>query len=214
MWQSVAVSANTEFMKQLAAHIAPALKAEGFRKRGTSFNRTVGEGVVHVIEYFMSPWGSGTFTAEVGVYIPGSFNDDIQPANWTRMHQCLLQWGVAYLMPAGEFRQFEPTLEEAAEAESAVLGPGLAQLDLYPDARHVLNDHYSSSIRKGFFNPLGSLEIGLIHLHLGETERAESEVTTFLSSRGSQPSKEYTEKLRRRLRELGLGHISVEPTRH
>jgi len=202
------VSANTEFLKQVTGNIAPALKRAGFRKRGNSFNRTVDDGLVHVIEYHMSPWGSGTFTVQVAVYVPGNFLEDLAPVGgWVRDHQCLLMWGVAYLMPAARFRQFDPTVEDAAESEAAVLGPGLARLDSYPNAHRILADYYSSTLEAGLYQSLRPLHVGLIHLHLGETELAEEQVAAHLATLGPHTPKAYVTRLRARLSDFGLSHL-------
>ncbi len=50
------------------AQLAPGLKADGFRRFGTSFNRVTEPGLVHVVGFQGSKWGD-EFTVNLGVYV-------------------------------------------------------------------------------------------------------------------------------------------------
>jgi hypothetical protein len=50
------------------AQLAPGLRADGFRRFGTSFNRVTEPGLVHVVGFQGSKWGD-EFTVNLGVYV-------------------------------------------------------------------------------------------------------------------------------------------------
>jgi Domain of unknown function (DUF4304) len=71
-------------MEQIVEDAAPLMRASAFRKRRHSFNRTMPDGLVHVVSFWMAPfepsaWTEvpglrtrlyGTFRLDFGVYVP------------------------------------------------------------------------------------------------------------------------------------------------
>ncbi|MBF5080789.1 DUF4304 domain-containing protein [Quadrisphaera sp. INWT6] len=78
---------EADAMREVVAHVHPALTAAGFRKRRHTFNRTVQPGLVHVIKYQLAPADpagveevpgvhmnlQGLFAVQLGVYIAESW---------------------------------------------------------------------------------------------------------------------------------------------
>ena len=58
----------------VAAGLAPALAAAGFRKQARTFRRATSDGaVLHVVQVQGSKWNAGStgeFTVELGLYVP------------------------------------------------------------------------------------------------------------------------------------------------
>lgn len=59
---------TTRELTTVIQDIAPDLKAVGWKKFGTTFNREAEAGLVHVINFQGSQWG-GKFTVNLGVYV-------------------------------------------------------------------------------------------------------------------------------------------------
>lgn len=55
-------------MTGVVARLAPFLKADGFRRLGTSFNRVTEPGLIHVVGFQASNW-SDQLTVNLGVYV-------------------------------------------------------------------------------------------------------------------------------------------------
>lgn len=75
---------NGEIAKSIGAALGVPLKAVGFRKRANSFNRSVRDGLVHVVSVQLGPFGPsgihavpglvpdlyGRYTVNRGIHVP------------------------------------------------------------------------------------------------------------------------------------------------
>jgi len=58
-------------MDEVQSQLRPFLEQRGFRLRARTLNRTMSDGLVHVINFQMGQrWLQGKFTVNVGVYVP------------------------------------------------------------------------------------------------------------------------------------------------
>jgi hypothetical protein len=135
-------------MKQIAAAAAPMLKAAGFRKRRHTFNRSVADGLVHVVNFQMGSYDPsgrpdvlagiqlnfhGLFTINLGVFVPDMDRMSSPRSSWINDPDCQLRMRIGELMP-------EPTdvwwpLDAEASQSSAIdalRDLGLTWLDRSP----------------------------------------------------------------------------------
>jgi hypothetical protein len=68
-------------MTGVVAHVAPLLKATGFRRFGTTFNRVTEPGLIHVVGFQAGRWGD-EFTVNLGVYVREI--DELFTSSWNR----------------------------------------------------------------------------------------------------------------------------------
>ena len=136
-------------MAAVVAQHAPRLRAAGFRKRRHSFNRTVGDGLVHVVHFWAAPkeppaWTEvpglrarlhGTFRLEVGVHVPEMTRTGTpRSASWVNEYDCHLRRTAAELL--GEEGGLWWRLDHpgaAAEPGRVLEEHALPWLDRFPD---------------------------------------------------------------------------------
>jgi hypothetical protein len=146
-------------MSAVVANIAPSLKAEGFKKRRHSFNRTTEPGVTQVVHFQMGPSDPpgttyfppvrvnlyGKFTLNLGVFL-----DDVHYAlgtgpvpAWINEYDCQLRQRIGLLLPAREDTWWSLDDVDAASAVvgDALGGYGFAWLDGVR-TRHAIVSRY------------------------------------------------------------------------
>lgn len=144
---------NGEIAKSIGAALGVPLKAAGFRKRANSFNRSVRDGLVHVVSLQLGPFDPsgmhavpglvpdlyGRYTVNLGVYVPEMGRMSSPRSSWVNEYNCQLRWRLGTLMDGGSDRWWD--LRDRLSMEevlSALIDRGLPKLDSFPDADSVL----------------------------------------------------------------------------
>jgi hypothetical protein len=204
------VSQSQDRLAEVVAGVAPALKAAGFRKRRNSFNRLVGDGLVHHASFTLSSWGGGRFTIDLGVYLPGGWPSGVRAGAWINSNDCRLSWRIGNTLPGGQDRWWDSSIAtEIAEAHEALMGPGLDVLDRFPDAESVLQSVGSPMVPAMSAAKLTQLDSGLLRLEVGERTRGLAELAHYLEGLSNDPRSDgHKHLLASRLRELGFADLA------
>jgi hypothetical protein len=118
-----------EPMAAVVRHVAPVMKAHGFRKRRHSFNRSAEDGIVHHLSFQMGafdPPGTveipglrpnlyGKFTVNLGVFVPAMSRIGTPKSDWINDYNCQLRKRLGELLT--EQADVWWSLEHPASAE-------------------------------------------------------------------------------------------------
>ena len=189
-----------EAMKILIATVQPVLKELGFRRRGSTFNRTVApDGLVHVINvqrggyirlqaadmFGLAPQPYGGFTVNLGVWLPGvrlpAFDppDDVTGKTISE-GQCHLLERLGRLLPepADIWWPLDEKGSELARAALAGYGlPWLGRFSAWGDTLSQLEGDFDSS---DWSSPPPRLVAMEMRIARGERDQAERVFTEHL----------------------------------
>jgi hypothetical protein len=182
-------------MTSVITPLAPLFKDRGYRKRGNSFNRTVSNGLIHVVNFQMgafNPPGTveipglrpnlyGTFTLNLGVYlhdIERQKGAEESVKKFIPEYQCHIRTRIGNLLPDGSdtwWRLDQPVEVLIDTVRGAMLDHGFAwlaqfeTLDQSLDCLEGVSDPASNAIF------LGSPRLTAMRIRLsrGEHDRAE-----------------------------------------
>ncbi|WP_433164500.1 DUF4304 domain-containing protein [Kribbella sp. CA-247076] len=189
---------TAEAMKQIVAAAAPLLKSAGFRKRRHSFNRLVGDGLAHLVNFQMGlydPSGRpdvladirvnlhGLFTINLGVFVPEMDRQGPPSSSWINDYDCQLRKRIGALMPEQNDvwwpLDFEPSQEQAIDALHDV---GLPWLGQFTDRQVILGKFQTGDVEDLGMTPACALDIADLLLGTGKIQAAEQIVRNYLAS--------------------------------
>lgn len=170
-------------MASIVARQVPTLRSSGFKKRRHSFNRTVADGLVHVVNFWMAPkeppaWTEvpglrerlyGCFRIDFGVYVPEMTRMHTPRSTWINEYECHLRRTVGHLLPDKEsgfwWRLDDP--RAAVEAAQALEDHGLPWLGRFPDRQAVLTAFEAAGPFPLGLSPAGALDIADVYRGIG-----------------------------------------------
>jgi hypothetical protein len=172
-------------MAEMVSTIAPALQAEGFRKRRHAFNRAAGDGIVHVIHFQMGafqppgtpeipywrPSRYGRFTINLGVHSPG-LELHQRRTGWVNEYDCQLRRRVGGLLPGGRDRWW--SLDDpgtGGAAANAIRQVCLPWLDRYRTTGDILDEYRARREEMGMA-PNAPLSIASLLVSIGDRPAA------------------------------------------
>jgi hypothetical protein len=185
MSKSPYVAALDVVQRSLASYLRPL----GFRKKGRSFNRPVGDGLVHVVSLQMGeyPIGDyvlpglresyyGRFTINLGVFLPGvgSIEQNRAAPDFLREYHCDIRARLGVLARSEDvWWDLDHAIPEtAAEVVHLMDAFGIPFLEQFETPAAVL-DRIDSDGELPFCNAGRSALVGaLLSARLGQTERA------------------------------------------
>ena len=165
-------------MARIVGLLAPRLKGAGFRKRRHTFNRRTGDGLVHVLVFWMAPkqppaWTEapglrvrlfGSFRLVLGVWVPEMTRVGARPSDWVDDHQCQLR-------RAGPWCALD---DEDADslAMSTLEEQALPWLDQFGSKQAVIDRFESDGALAIGLTPAGDLDIAELQQALGHAADA------------------------------------------
>jgi hypothetical protein len=181
-------TAEGQRMREIVDSNAHLLKAAGFRKRRHCFNRTVADGLVHVVNFWQAPkeppaWTEvpglrerlyGTFRLDFGVHIPEMDRFHKPRGPWINDYDCNLRRSIGQLIEGDDAPDRWWPLREAQvadRAEDALRRYGLPWLDSFPDASVVLDAFDQIGPLPMGMSPAGGLDIADLCRSRGESQR-------------------------------------------
>ena len=175
-------------MQEIVASHAPRLRALGFRRRRHGFNRTVGDGIVHVVLFWLAPhepsaWTEvpglrerryGSFRIDVGVHVPEMVRSHVPRGPWIGPHDCALRRTIGQLVDGDDsadlwWRLDEPGVD--AVAGTALEAHGLPWLDRFGDHAAVLAAFDAGGPLPMGLSPAGALDVADLLRATGDTAR-------------------------------------------
>lgn len=188
---------TSEAMKEIVAAAAPLLKSAGFRKRRHTFNRTVDDGLIHVVNFQMGPYEfpgrpdvlagvrlnlHGLFTLNLGVFVPEMDRGGPPQSSWINDYDCQLRKRIGELMPEQADvwwpLDLEPSGQQVTDALSDV---GLAWLDQFTDRRAIISRFRLGDEDELGMTPAAALDVADLLLATGEVDAAEKLVRRYLA---------------------------------
>ena len=187
MSKSPYVSALDFVQRSLTSYLRPL----GFRKKGRSFNRPVGDGLVHVVSLQMGeyPIGEyvipglresyyGRFTVNLGVFVPGVHSIELNrgPPDFLREYHCDIRARLGVLAHSEDvWWDLDHAIPEtSAEIIRLMDAFGIPFLEQFETSSGVL-DRIDSEGQLPFCNAGRSALVGaLLSAYHGQTERAAS----------------------------------------
>lgn len=174
-------------MAAIVADHAPTLKQAGFRKRRHGFNRAAGDGLTHMVHFWMAPkeppaWTEvpglrerryGSFRIDFGVHVPEMQRLGTPRSSWINVTDCQLHETVGRLL-TGEWNDFWWRLDDpdaSAAAGHALTEVGLPWLDQFPDATALLDAFDQHGAIGIGLSPAGALEVADLCRARGDTTR-------------------------------------------
>ena len=174
---------EAEAMAKIVAEHAPLLRSEGFKKRRHCFNRPVGDGLVHVVKFWMAPkepsaWTEmpglrerlyGSFRLDFGVYVPEMTRMSSPRTGWINDYNCHLRRTIGHLLP-GPHDDFWWALDNpdaSVQAGEALTLFGLPWLGQFPDRQAVLDAFEASGPFPLGLSPSGGLDIADVYRAIG-----------------------------------------------
>ncbi|MCJ1700419.1 DUF4304 domain-containing protein [Rathayibacter festucae] len=172
-------------MVEIVAGSASLLKEAGFRKRRHSFNRVAGDGLVHLVFFWMAPkeppaWTEirglrerlyGTFRIEFGVHVPSMNRLHTPRSSWINDYNCHLRRTMGELMDPNSSGLWWPLDDPDATVNAAavVRDLGLPWLDRHSTARSITAafEQDPASVR-----PAGELDIADLYRARGDEAQA------------------------------------------
>lgn len=130
--------------------------------------------------------------------------------SWVKENQCRLRWRIGKLLPGSRDTWWDSGDEsDVDEAHEALLGPGLRELDRYPDAAAVLKAAERGEMASAGI-PWTLLDSGLLHWQLGERGVAEDELARYVATLTDEQRQLGHRKLvADHLEQLGLSRLAV-----
>lgn len=184
-------------MAVIVSQHAPALKANGFRKRRHSFNRPASDGLVHVVNFWMAPkeppaWTEvpglreqlyGHFRIDFGVYIPEMARTHTPRSAWINEYDCHLRRSVGDLMPdrEGGFWWGLDDPRAAVETGLALEQFGVPWLDGFPNHAAVLEGFEAVGPFPLGMTPAGGLDIADLYRAMGRTAEERRTLEQYVS---------------------------------
>ena len=213
-------------MKAIVSDHAPLLRSLGFRKRRHSFNRRQGDGIVHLVYFWMAPkeppaWTEvpglrerryGSFRLDFGVYVPEMTRSHAPRSDWINDYDCNLRKAIGHLLP-GESDDVWWGLED--EGASNVAGQALVQfglpwLDGFPDRAAVLDAFERDGPLGIGMSPAGGLDIADVYRAVGDHDAERRTLEHYVSRPVLRSHAEYlTEYLQQRGHEALIPLITV-----
>ena len=171
-------------MSAIVSDHAPLLKRLGFRKRRHSFNRLQGDGIVHVVYFWMAPkeppaWTEvpglrerryGSFRLDFGVYLPEMTRFHTPRSNWINEYDCDLRRTIGHLLP-GSSDDVWWSLEDPLASDvagQALREYGLPWLDRFPNRKAVLDAFKELGPLPIGMSPAGGLDIADVYRAIGD----------------------------------------------
>ena len=175
-------------MRAIVEKHAPVLEAAGFRKRRHCFNRFAGDGLVHVVYFWMAPkeppaWTEvpglrerlyGSFRLDFGAYVPEMNRFQTPRSLWINDYDCHLRRTIGQLVNGDDVPDVWWTLDDpdaSGKVESALRNAGLPWLDSYPDANSILYNFDEFGALPLGLSPAGALDIADLCRARGDKER-------------------------------------------
>jgi hypothetical protein len=188
---------TAEAMKKVVAEAAPMLKSAGFKKRRHTFNRAVGDGLIHLVNFQMGPYDPsgrpdvlagirlnlhGLFTINLGVFVPEMDRGGPPRSSWINDYDCQLRKRIGELMPEQNDvwwpLAFEPSQQQAIGALHDV---GLPWLDQFTGRQVIIDMFRSRHEAELGMTPAAALDIADLMLATGDTHGAEQVVRSYLA---------------------------------
>lgn len=175
-------------MRAIVEEYAPFLKASGFRKRRNCFNRLAGDGLVHVVYFWMAPkeppaWTEvpglrerlyGSFRLDFGVYVPEMTRSQTPRSLWINDYDCHLRRTIGQLLTGDDSSDLWWALDDPGASgmvDEALRNAGLPWLDSYSDAPGILNSFDEFGALVLGLSPAGALDIADLCRARGDEER-------------------------------------------
>jgi hypothetical protein len=185
-------------MRAIVDEQAPLLKEAGFKRRRHSFNRFAGDGLVHVVYFWMAPkeppaWTEvpglrerlyGSFRLDFGVHVPEMTRTHTPRSSWINDYDCHLRRTIGQLIsrpyaPDSWWKLDDP--EASANADTALRSAGLPWLDSFPDANSILDSFDEFGPIPLGLGPAGSLDIADLYRARGDEERERRVLIEYVS---------------------------------
>lgn len=189
---------ESERMREIVSRHAPTLKGLGFRKRRHCFNRTVGDGMVHVVCFWMAPkeppaWTPapglrerryGSFRLDFGVYVPEMTRSHQPRGPWINDYDCHLRRTIGQLVTGSTsdfwWRLDDPSVTVAAGV--ALERHGLPWLSQFEDRASLLAAFESHGATAIGMSPAGPLDIADVLRAMGDLRRERSVLEEYVAS--------------------------------
>ncbi|MCS5722889.1 DUF4304 domain-containing protein [Herbiconiux sp. CPCC 203407] len=174
-------------MRQIVDLAAPQLKALGFRKRRHSFNRSVGDGITHVLNFQMgssNPPGTveipglrpnlqGRFTVNVGVHSPSMPRQRYRQLTWINEYNCQLRKRLGFLLPEQDDVWWHLDHPDAGvDAIRAVIDVGVPWLDRFQSSESIWSAFEAEGSESIGMSRAGALDIADLYSAHGHPEDA------------------------------------------
>jgi len=187
----------------------------GFRSRGRSYNRSTKEGLTHVISIALSPFDPpattyhpglrenryGTFSAEVGVYIPevARILHGSEAKSWVSGSLCCIRIDLGVLA-TGEQILWQARADDAVKSDfwSILEGVGMKFFDTFERRERILNEWRGRSANYGFGSP-PRIICAIIYNQLGNAEEARRLLAQQALEARNRRHSEYVRSLAERL---------------
>ncbi|WP_382304502.1 DUF4304 domain-containing protein [Herbiconiux sp. UC225_62] len=161
-------------MRQVVDVVAPQLKTLGFKKRRHSFNRSLDDGITHVISFQMGasdPPGTvelpglrpnlhGRFTVNLGVHSSSMPRTQYRELSWINEYDCQLRKRLGHLLPEHAdvwWRLDHP--EAAVNVSDALLGAGIQWLSRFESSEDIWLAFENGDIESLGMGPAAALDI-------------------------------------------------------
>lgn len=194
-------------MEHVVSASSDILKAAGFRKRRHSFNRTTGDGLVHVAFFWMAPkeppaWTEvpgfrerlyGSFRLEFGVHVPEVKRMGVPASSWVNEYNCHLRRTIGQLIGNDRSDLWWSLADEGAPAvaRAALVDYGLPWLDGFPDKETLLERFRATGSVGLGMTPAGDLDIAEMLTALGRAEEARLVLERYVGQPILLPHAEY-----------------------
>jgi len=185
--------AKSEYAKKLdliQTEVHKDLKIIGFRKQGRTFNRSLGSGLIHVINFQMGrhPVGNhkeippfrlnlyGKFTVNLGVYIPEIYrllwNKDVP--KFVDHGDCEIEKRIGELVPPYKSLWWDlnkNTKRLSKKALTVIVKYGLPYLNQFNSHNDIIQEWYEQGEETGL-PPRAGLSISILLFNNGDHEQA------------------------------------------
>jgi hypothetical protein len=211
----------SEALASIVTSVGPMLKAAGFRKRRHSFNRSVADGITHVLSFQAGrsdPPGHdgnpvfesfhGRFTVNLSVHVPGMRNDQLR-SPWVNEYDGHLRARLGALAdPESRDVWWDPRHPDAADDLAGVIRDfGLPWLARFPDVDSVVEQWLSGDavVQGSLLN--GLLDIAPLMVTRGRAAEVEPLLREYLRGDLHRGHRDYLAGF---LPTIGMGHLLPE----
>jgi hypothetical protein len=213
--------APAEALAAIVAIVAPMLKAAGFRKRRHSFNRSVADGMTHVIGFQAGrsdPPGHdghpvlasfhGLFTVNLSVHVPGMRHDQLR-SSWVNEYDGHLRARLGALAdPDGRDVWWDTRHPDAAaDVTDVIRDVGLPWLARFPGVDSVVTQWLAGDavLRGSLVN--GLLDVAPLMVNQGRGAEVEPLLREYLRGDLHRSHRDYLAEF---LPTIGMGHLLPE----
>jgi hypothetical protein len=203
----VAKSAFPQTLDKVVTQAWKVLKPLGFAREKRTFNRAAEPGLVQVVNFELGSYpyygictvNFGVFVTEIHRALRGDANPNADglPLTFVDESHCQIRARLGLLLPSQKdtwWNLNRPAEDIAADVVPLVKRYGLPFLERYGTRKAILRAWDAGELDPWLFPPK-ALSIAIMHIHLGNLERAREIVIAYYSTINKPQHAEFTRKI-------------------